>query len=96
MNNEMMTYYEAQEADLNLRDVLKVLTSAVASIGVGVACNIITNTVVNNDVKSANFNIPGGDVKVLYNLVDTKHEEDGDYYEMNFKVILHRKKSLFD
>lgn len=92
MNNETaVTYYEAQEADLNLRSVYKILASAIISIGIGATCNAITKSITNTEPKSVNFNVPGGDVKVLYNLADTRHEADGDYYEMDFKVILHRK-----
>lgn len=92
MNNTIEPiYYEAQEADINLLNIFKILTSTVASIGVTIACSTITNSFITSEPKSANFNIPGGNIKVLYRLVDTKHEKDGTYYDMDFNVTIFRK-----
>ena len=92
MNNEIANYYDAQETDINLNGVFKILTSAIASIGVSVACNAIANSLITPEAKSVKFNIPGGDVKILYNLADTRCESDGDYYEMNFNVTVFRRR----
>ena len=94
MNNTIEpVYYESQEADINFRNIFKMLASTVASIGVTVACNAITNSFITAETKSAKFDIPGGDIKVLYRLVDTKHDEDGVYYNMDFNVTVFRKNS---